>query len=122
MSATTYNLPIAYLPFLNKGKKKKDSGCGCGKKHDSQEDCDECNKTPCDDDKKCGCCPPGLVSVFDDNDEFVGCLTPNDAELYMTNTLKCNDGFLKLFVTSTGEFLGCVSASDYETLYPIVNP
>lgn len=123
--ATTYSLPSAYLPFLR--KKKKDCGCGGHKKNDDHEEgcgCDECNKPPCgcDEKKDCGCCPPGLVSVFDENDKFIGCLTPNDAELFMQNTFKCEDGFGKMFRVSDGAFIGCFNATDYVTVYPIVNP
>ena|ERR1700743_338375 len=129
MAATTYSDPSAYRVYTLGGKKRKHKKCGCGGKPQGEEICDECEKKePCgcddcqDKDKKCGCCPPGLVSVFDDNDEFIGCLTPNDAELYVKNSLKCNDGFGKLYRTSDGEFLGCFNAADYATLYALVNP
>lgn len=122
--ATTYSLPSAYLPYLRKNK-KKDCGCG-GKKHNDHEDgcdCDECKKPcGCEEKKDCGCCPPGLVSVFDENEEFIGCLTPNDAELFMQNTFKCEDGFGKMFRVSDGAFIGCFNAADYVTVYAVVNP
>jgi hypothetical protein len=123
MGATAYDDSKTYLPFRK--KKKKDGGCGCGKKkhedHDHGCGCEEC-KCGCEEEKKdCGCCPAGLVSVFDDEDKFIGCLTPNDAELYMKRTLECESGKAKLF-NAAGDFLGCVSAADFVDLYPIVNP
>jgi len=116
--------PTQYQPtstYYIYNKKSSKGGCGCGKKKEGG--CDDCkqDECTCGEKKDCGCCPPGLVSVFDDNNTFIGCLTPADAELYVQSSLKCNDGYLKLFVTSTGQFLGCVSAIDYATIYPLVN-
>lgn len=123
MAATTYSDPKTYLPYRKKSK--KDEGCGCGKKkhHDHEEDCEckECQECGCED-KKCGCCPPGLVAVYDDSGNQTACLTPNDAELYQKNTFTCEDGYVKLIRTSDSSFLGCVSEKEFETLYPIVNP
>lgn len=124
MAATVYDDPRVYIKY-NRNKRKKDE-CDCDeKKNDHEEDCDcgECKKScGCEEKKDCGCCPSGLVAVYDDNDELVGCLTPNDAELYMKNTIKCQDGFGKLFKVSTGEFLGCFTAADIVTLYALINP
>lgn len=123
MAATVYDLPIKYLPFQKRDKKKSE-GCGCGKKKDSdhEEDCDceECSCSCNDDKKDCGCCAPGLVSAFDDEGKFLGCLTPNDAELYQKRTYTCQDGYVKLFNTA-GDFLGCVTPADFATTYPLVN-
>lgn len=107
MSATTYTDQQQYIKFLHK------KAC--------QEHSSECG---CEDKEKpiCGCCPAGLVSVYDDKSQQLACLTPNDAELFKKNTLTCQDGYVKLIVTATGEFLGCVSEAKYAELYAIVNP
>jgi len=70
----------------------------------------------------CGCCPPGLVAVYDDEGNQVACLTPNDAELYQKNTYTCKDGYVKLIRVSDGVFMGCVSESEFANLYTTVNP
>jgi uncharacterized protein YjdB len=108
MTATTYTEQRDYLKHA-----KKESECGCGSKN---EGCG-CEKK-CDD---CGCCPPGLVAIYDDQGHHLACLTPNDAELYKKNIVICQDGYVKLFKDSTGEFLGCVSEDSYENLNNNVN-
>lgn len=110
MAATEYTDPKTYIPFSN-----NDNDCGCGK-----EDCDECSS--CGNEDDCSCCPVGLVSIQDDNGTNIGCLTPNDAELFEKNTFKCNDGYVKLMRNSTGEFLGCVTEANFPDLYTQVNP
>lgn len=86
---------------------------GCSDCPDEEEGCDDC-----------GCCPVGLVAVFDENGKQITCLSPADAELYNTNNTKCTPGFVKLYQnnTSPATFLGCVSESEYATLYATVNP
>lgn len=69
----------------------------------------------------CGCCPPGLVAVYDDNGKHIGCLTPNDAEVFKKETLECPQGFVKLVNNSTGEILGCVSEDSFAALNQEVN-
>jgi hypothetical protein len=80
--------------------------------------CDKCKE--CED--ECSCCPPGLVAIYNDQGVHVGCVTPNDAELYQKNTFTCKDGYVKLFRNADGAFLGCVSETEFATLYPIINP
>lgn len=123
---TAYSGISAYAIYLNKGGKGNyanylkrqvlsggKGGCGCeGSSHE-----DSC----CDDKKDCSCCPPGLVGVWDDKGNNLGCLTPADAELYTINTYECADGYAKLMNNTTGDFLGCVSESQFATLYPLVN-
>ncbi len=109
MAATIYTDQQQYLKFLQK-KACSEHGhedCGCEKK--------------CDD-KDCGCCPAGLVAVYDDVGHQIACLTPNDAELFQKNTLTCQDGYVKLIITSTGQFLGCVSEDSFVALNTAVNP
>lgn len=121
MAATTYDGPSKYLPYTYKDGK---GGCGCGgekKHHDHPEGCgcDECKPCGCKD-KECGCCPPGLVGIYDDKGNHVGCLTPNDAELFVANSVQCTDGYAKLF-SAAGKFLGCVSEGQFAALYSAVN-
>lgn len=87
------------------------SGCSdCG---DSNGSCDDC-----------GCCPVGLVAVYDENNQHIACLSPDDAEQYNTNNTKCQPGFVKLYknTPTPAVFLGCVSESEYAALYATVNP
>lgn len=108
MAATIYTDQQEYAKFNQK------KGCG---EHGHPDDCG-C-KGPKKDD--CGCCPSGLVAVYDDQGHQVSCLTPNDAELYYNNIFNCKDGYVKL-MDSTGKFVACVLPDDYATLYPILNP
>lgn len=72
------------------------------------------NQDPC---KDCGCCPPGLVEQRDAEGKFLGCVTPNDAQVYMATTYKCPDGYIRL-LDSEGNFQGCVSVADYLEMNP----
>lgn len=119
---TSYDTIASYAIYLKKGGKggladflKKKAigehggGCGCSEGTDCSEN-------------DCSCCPPGLVGVWDDAGNNLGCLTPADAELYTINTLKCQDGYVKLINNTTGQFLGCVSEAAFGDLYTQVNP
>lgn len=104
-----YNDNQIYAKYLSK-KSTDDDGCN---------DCKDSN----DCDEKCSCCPPGLVAVYDDKGAHQGCLTPNDAEAFHTSTFTCQDGYVKLYKAGTpGQFLGCVSESEFVALYAKVNP
>ena len=105
MAATTYDSQRDYIKFL-KHKAIKEGGC---------HDC------PDGEGKDCGCCPPGLVSVFDEAGRHQGCLSPNDAELLQKSVVVCDQGYVKLIRNSDGEFLGCVSEDKFEELYESVN-
>lgn len=109
MTATSYTNQQDYNKFNQKKHHDHDhkcgEGCGCG--GESKEDC--------------GCCPVGLVGIFDDKGQHIGCVTPNDAELYKKNTVTCQDGYVKLFKNSDGEFLGCVSEENFDSIYNTVN-
>lgn len=107
MAVTEYTDPKEYIKFLTEKCKQESSDCeGCS------EDCS---------DDKCSCCPPGLVAIYDENNNHVGCLTPGDAELYQKNTFKCEDGYVKLIKTTTGDFLGCISESEFVTIFNAIN-
>jgi hypothetical protein len=103
--ATVYDSQRDYIKHLKSKALKEEGDCGC--KDAAGEDC--------------GCCPPGLVAIFDDAGHNIGCLTPNDAELYETNLQKCEQGYVKLIRNSDGVFLGCVSEDKFEELYESVN-
>lgn len=66
----------------------------------------------------CGCCPPGLVDVAGQ-----GCLTPNDANEYLSNK-PCDMGYVMLYDKSQSPpvKLGCVSQDQFDALYQTVNP
>lgn len=105
MTATTYTDQQNYVKFLTQ-QAKASEGCGCGSGASASE---------------CSCCPPGLVGLYDDKGQHLGCVTPNDAELYKKNSLVCQDGYVKLLNDTTQEFLGCVSEEVYASLNASVN-
>lgn len=100
-----------YADYLKRKALGESGGCGC-----------EGGEHSCEDSKDCSCCPPGLVGVWDDKGNNLGCLTPSDAELYTINTYECADGYAKLMNNTTGDFLGCVSEANFGALYTQVNP
>ncbi|HHT9135878.1 MAG TPA: hypothetical protein ACFYEK_01395 [Candidatus Wunengus sp. YC60] len=111
MSATTYTDQRDYIKFLKKKAIKESCGCGGG--------CDSCKSSDdCDD---CGCCPAGLVAIYDDRNNHIACVTPNDAELYTKNSQTCQDGYLRLIRLADGEFFGCVSEANFKELYDNIN-
>ena len=71
--------------------------------------------------KECGCCPAGLVAVYEDC-KHVACLSPNDAELYSNSQKSCAEGYVKLFHPTSGAYLGCVSESEYTTILAAITP
>lgn len=85
----------------------------------SESGCTDCNQSSSS--EECSCCPPGLVGVTGDDGEPAGCLTPNDAALFNASK-PCQPGFVKLYKTSTSEFLGCVSEGEFAAIYAAVNP
>lgn len=115
-----YNTIRAYAVYLKKGG--KGNLADYLKKKITGSDCDDCGGDDSCSDDKCSCCAPGLVAVFDDKGNNLGCLTPADAELYTLNTLECNDGYAKLFNNTTGQFIGCVSEGAFAALYTTLNP
>jgi len=73
---------------LNSGSEDSSSDCGCGDTND------------------CSCCPPGTVGVYNEKGEHVGCLTPNDAEIYNNALHIPIEGFVKVIHPVTGKYLG----------------
>lgn len=103
-----YSNQQEYAKFL--AKKCKDEGHG--------EGCHECK------DPNCGCCPPGLVALYDENGKHEGCVTPNDAQTYKEATAKfCDEGYVALYNNSTvpPTFLGCVAEGEFAAAYEAVN-
>lgn len=100
MAATEYTDPQVYAKYnIKKSHSHSDSGCkSCGSSST----------------EKCGCCPAGLVQVFDENNEPQGCVTGNDAELLFKNTIRCPDGYIKV-VSDEGDFLGCLTPTEFAT-------
>ena len=87
------------------------------------DDCDcPSGSCTCSNNDDCGCCPPGLVQVFDNCGKPAGCLTPNDAEEYNNGKLACAEGYVKLIHPVTGKHLGCVSAEDALALLAVLTP
>lgn len=75
----------------------------------------------CDPEQNQSPCPPGLVAVLDCDGNHVGCLSPNDAEVYRNATLAPAEGYTKVYHPTTGEFLGAMSVDDACKLLDCVN-
>lgn len=105
-----YNDQQVYAKYLQK-KCLEESSCTCEK---------ECSCSKDD----CGCCPVGLVALEDADGKYIACVTPQDAETYITNLKEiCKPGFAALYKDGSPDvFLGCVSEANYAELYAIVNP
>lgn len=103
-----YNDNKEYAKYL---KNKITSGCSdCGGGCDDSTD-------------DCKCCPNGLVAVYDESGNRLGCLTPNDAQEFTENTRSCPQGYAALYKNGDPNvFLGCVSESEFASLYTSVNP
>lgn len=110
MAATTYDNQRDYIKFLKKKATREEHGHDCG--------CETCKGEEND---FCECCPPGLIAVYDDQNTRLGCLTPNDAELFHKNTFQCQDGYLRLIRIADGEFFGCVSEENFKDIYDNIN-
>jgi len=83
---------------------------------------DSCNKEL----QNCGCCPPGLSAVYDNNGNHMGCLTPNDAMIVndklKTNTIECPQGSIKAYAPN-GMYIGCLkNVADYTTVLATYPP
>lgn len=83
-------------------------------------------ESPCgckDEDNKCSCCPPGLVALYDDKGIHLGCLTPNDIDIYHQRNFTCQDGYVVLIQSgATGDVYSCISEETYLALNPPVTP
>lgn len=83
-----------YSKYQTSGTSEEGNDCGCGTSSD------------------CSCCPTGTVGVYSEDGEHVGCLTPNDAELYNNALINPPEGFVKVFDPTTGAYLGAMSPSE----------
>lgn len=61
-------------------------------------------------------CPVGSVAIYDENNLFAGCVTPQEATTYNNDKVQCSAGYSKLIDPNSGEFLACVVASDLSSL------
>ncbi|PHS05095.1 MAG: hypothetical protein COA88_12805 [Kordia sp.] len=82
----------------------------------------DCGDGDCGSSDDCGCCPPGLVAVYDCKGTHAGCLTPNDAAVYNNSLETCAEGFLKFFHPITGEYMGCATPEEISTLSAQLDP
>lgn len=92
-----------YSPFSEYAKYLKDK---CDS-HDHDHGCG------CKDNKDCGCCPVGTIAIEDKDGKHIGCLTPNDAEIFMTKTFRCPDGYIRVVDEVTGVFIACLTPDEY---------
>lgn len=86
-------------------------------KHQAGCDCEDKSSCGCNND--CGCCPPGLVAVTDDNGNHVACLTPNDAACYEIESEIPPQGYVRVYSTgdNTGTFIGIMTLEDALAYY-----
>ena len=62
------------------------------------------------------------MAYYDENGKHAGCLTPNDYQI-MLEEKPCQEGYVKLYKEgATPVFRGCVSESEFASIYAIVNP
>jgi hypothetical protein len=87
----TYDPSNTYIKFKN--------NCNCG----AQESGNSCTCSHVEDD--CSCCPVGTVGVFNTEGDHVGCLTPNDAEEFVTSTHIPPTGYVKV-IDGGGNYYG----------------
>lgn len=108
----TYEDKTAYAKYL------KSKLCG-----DCAEGCQGCNEG-CSEDKACDCCPAGLISLKDMEGNHIGCVTPSDAEQYLSSApVRCQEGFVALYKEGVSPlFRGCVPADQFAALYAALNP
>lgn len=99
------------MPYDNQTTYNKFNAKPCTCEDKTNCTCGGCNDA-CPPEEKCGCCPTGLVSVQDKDGLNIGCLSPNDAELYMKNTFKCTDGYIRV-LDDASNFIGCLTPDEY---------
>lgn len=106
-----YSLNRAYALALKNKCKEESSDGGCS------DGCSDCNGGCNDCKEDCGCCPAGLVAIEDSDGKHIGCLTPNDADLFMARTYKCPAGYVKVTsgVGVAAVFVGCLTPAEYAT-------
>ena len=60
-------------------------------------------------------CPVGHVAIYDENQSFAGCVTPQEATIYNNDKVQCSAGYAKLIDPNSGEFLACMLVGDLAT-------
>lgn len=60
-------------------------------------------------------CPVGHVAIYDENQQFAGCVTPQEATTYNNDKVQCSAGYAKLIDPNSGEFLACMLVADLST-------
>ncbi len=82
-----------------------------------QSDCESCSGSEsggcgCSKEPACGCCPVGTVAVYSPDGKMLGCLTPNDAELFSNGVIESPEGYVKVYDPNTGKYLGMMLPAD----------
>lgn len=95
-------------------------------KHQVECGCEDKSNCGCES-NDCGCCPPGLVGSYDDQGNFIGCVTPTDYACIEVEGTIPPPGYVKVYSTgdSSGTFIGIMSNSDaiaYYESFGIVTP
>ena len=90
-------------------------------KHQEGCNCEDESNCSCDS-SDCGCCPPGLVAVYNSKNEHSGCLTPNDASCYEVAKSIPIEGYMKLYDPVTNVFLGELTVAEALAYLSAVNP
>lgn len=85
-------------------------GTGCST--DDKTSSGSCSSCGCNPSENCSCCPVGTVGVYNDEGEHVGCLSPNDAEIYNNGIIEPDNGYVKIIDPTTGKFLGNAPVSE----------
>jgi hypothetical protein len=60
-------------------------------------------------------CPVGHVAIYDENQSFAGCVTPQEATIYNNDKVQCSAGYAKLIDPNSGEFLACMLVGSLAT-------
>lgn len=87
--------------------------------YNKHQGCDCEDKSNCSCAKDCGCCPPGLVGYYDNQGNFSGCLTPNDAACLEVEGTVPPKGYIKVYSTgdSSGTFIGIMTVEEALAYY-----
>lgn len=87
------------MPYDSSTSYAKYQSCNCGAESESDCSCGNFNSD-------CSCCPVGTVGVYNEDGDHVGCLSPNDAEIFQNGTHVPTEGFIKVINPSTGAYYG----------------
>ncbi len=74
--------------------------------------CGTCGTTACTCGTDGSSCPIGSVAIYDENQSFAGCVTPQEATTYNNDKVQCSAGYAKLIDPNSGEFLACMLVAD----------